>query len=575
MQRSKSYANVTLNSGSSIDSEADERGDTEQYSAGKRTYFYELKRWRSVVLWSYNRLLLLAKPQALQLLLFAMSLLLLLIWLVAVVHGKVQKHSYAVVIDAGSSGTRVHIFAYVPASGHGYSTVKLPQRVLKVEPGLSYYATAPNAAGESIRPLIEYAEQWVPEDLWAETPIYILATAGLRMVPRATSAAIMRNCIDTVKQSHFLFLEDQAEIITGDLEGLYGWAAVNYATGALQDAAMHLHSRHEGAATERFLGVLELGGASMQLTFLTPRDMLPSVSSRNVKLPGVAAPLFTHSFLGFGLDVGWANMTRVARQRHAASSNATDPCLPRGYTAIDGREGGGNFDECQKVVAQMLMDVPSTKLPPLTGRFLAVENFFFTAAAMKLPPRATLHQMGMAARQMCEESYDDLLSRAPESSAAGYTVRYCFSAAYMWTLLHKHLGLGLHERRVLFANTVTSPASSGRDVSVDWPLGALVLRIARTPVTAGTASTARAAERGPVAAPMVRLAAERRLRQATALMSAATSLWLPLAALALLCMGLALRARLALAPPSSGGPVWAPPRPKRSSSGFSLWNTQL
>lgn len=65
-----------------------------------------------------------------------------------------------VIIDAGSTGSRVHIYQY-KVSGAGLATVKQPFNSLKVTPGLSDYADQPQSVGESLGPLLEYAYKLV------------------------------------------------------------------------------------------------------------------------------------------------------------------------------------------------------------------------------------------------------------------------------------------------------------------------------------------------------------------------------------------------------------------------------
>ena len=72
---------------------------------------------------------------------------------------------YAVVCDAGSSGTRMHVF-HVPDRGR---ISEVGQR--NVEPGLASFAQEPfrsTKAAEYLRPLFDYAAQarlWIPRDL--------------------------------------------------------------------------------------------------------------------------------------------------------------------------------------------------------------------------------------------------------------------------------------------------------------------------------------------------------------------------------------------------------------------------
>ena len=62
----------------------------------------------------------------------------------------------------------------------------------------------------------------------------LLATAGLRLLSRNTSEAILMKCRAALLLSGFKFEPGYARVLPGQLEGLYAWAAVNYAAGTLQ-----------------------------------------------------------------------------------------------------------------------------------------------------------------------------------------------------------------------------------------------------------------------------------------------------------------------------------------------------
>ena len=66
---------------------------------------------------------------------------------------------WTIIIDAGSSGSRVHVYEL------GRSASGLPQLThpasLKVSPGLSAFAEAPEHAGQSLLPLVSFAARQV------------------------------------------------------------------------------------------------------------------------------------------------------------------------------------------------------------------------------------------------------------------------------------------------------------------------------------------------------------------------------------------------------------------------------
>ena len=71
--------------------------------------------------------------------------------------GLLQDSRYAVYIDAGSSGTRVHVFRYRLAPWPEYVEVDLPDMSTNVEPGLSHFAESPRDAAGSLQPLVLFA----------------------------------------------------------------------------------------------------------------------------------------------------------------------------------------------------------------------------------------------------------------------------------------------------------------------------------------------------------------------------------------------------------------------------------
>jgi len=141
---------------------------------------------------------------------------------------------YAVVIDAGSTGSRVHVYRFYRHKEFPYASVELPDEVHKTTPGLSSYSFDPRTAANSLQPLLKFAKEEVPEDQRARTPLLLLATAGLRMLPDDAANRILEETRRALAGSGFLFRDGWARVISGQHEGLYGWVSVNYATGALQ-----------------------------------------------------------------------------------------------------------------------------------------------------------------------------------------------------------------------------------------------------------------------------------------------------------------------------------------------------
>ena len=163
-----------------------------------------------------------------------------------------------IVIDAGSSGCRVHVYALRWEAGQRLPIVELPDKRLKKSPGLSSFASNPGDAGESLAGLLEFAKEHVPAAERPTTPIRLAATAGLRLLPKEKAEAILDSCYKFLKEkSTFLVSRDKISVISGRDEGAYGWLSINFLLNRLDGMS---------AASEGTMGTIEMGGASSQVT---------------------------------------------------------------------------------------------------------------------------------------------------------------------------------------------------------------------------------------------------------------------------------------------------------------------
>lgn len=97
------------------------------------------------------------------------------------VRKQVSITKYSIVFDAGSTGSRVHVYNFsVSSSGE---SVLLNDDFHQLKPGLSSYSDHPAKGAESLVPLLEAIEGSIPDDMKATTPCELRATAGLRLLP--------------------------------------------------------------------------------------------------------------------------------------------------------------------------------------------------------------------------------------------------------------------------------------------------------------------------------------------------------------------------------------------------------
>ena len=140
----------------------------------------------------------------------------------------IQERNFAVVIDAGSSGSRVFIYHWPKHDGDPSHLLKIDQLfkngapvIKKVEPGLSSFADRPQDAYAHLKPLLDFAQDHIPTGKQEATLLYVLATAGMRLLPLNDQQIIMEHVQSMIKSEYNFYLpESSIEVISGKLEGI-------------------------------------------------------------------------------------------------------------------------------------------------------------------------------------------------------------------------------------------------------------------------------------------------------------------------------------------------------------------
>ncbi|ETO00535.1 ectonucleoside triphosphate diphosphohydrolase 6 (putative function), partial [Reticulomyxa filosa] len=152
-----------------------------------------------------------------------------------------RDYEYAVIIDAGSTGSRVHVYRFSRyPSGMLIDFDFANHQYKKFSPGLSsfeYQTLKRSKITQYLSPLINYAREHVPHYVRSRTPLYLLATAGMRKLREENNtlaSMIMRMCAEELQDSEFLVKKDWVRIIDGKHEGVWGWITANYLNGEIQ-----------------------------------------------------------------------------------------------------------------------------------------------------------------------------------------------------------------------------------------------------------------------------------------------------------------------------------------------------
>uniref|UniRef100_UPI00358FFDBF ectonucleoside triphosphate diphosphohydrolase 6-like isoform X2 n=1 Tax=Myxine glutinosa TaxID=7769 RepID=UPI00358FFDBF len=210
----------------------------------------------------------------------------------------------------------------------------LHESFLSLEPGLSAYANEPERCVGPLRELLAFAQRHVPPMQWSRTPLALLATAGLRLLPTHRSHALLEQVRREFIQSPFIVNNDSVAIMNGSDEGFLAWLSINFLKGTFQKPI------HES------LGILDLGGGSTQICFHTHnKEMIHSAPEGFVQLVQVSGASFTlycPSYLGLGLMSARLVVLGGVEGTRDENLNLTNPCLPKGYSG-DWRYGSKNY----------------------------------------------------------------------------------------------------------------------------------------------------------------------------------------------------------------------------------------
>ncbi|KAM6183824.1 ectonucleoside triphosphate diphosphohydrolase 2 [Erethizon dorsatum] len=400
---------------------------------------------------------------------------------------------YGIVLDAGSSHTSMFIYKW-PADKENDTGIVGQHSSCDVQGGgISSYADDPSKAGQSLVECMEQALRDVPTERHSGTPLYLGATAGMRLLnltrPEA-SASVLAAVTQTLTQYPFDFRG--ARILSGQDEGVFGWVTTNY---LLENFIKYGWVGRWFRPRKGTVGAMDLGGASTQITFETTKPAEDPANEVHLQLYGQYYRVYTHSFLCYGRDQVLQRLLASALQ-----TQHSHPCWPRGYSTqvllgnvyqspctraqrpqafnssasvtVSGTSdpklchglvsGLFNFSSCP--FSQCSFD--GVFQPPVAGNFIAFSAFYYTVDFLRTVmglPTATLKQLDAAVVTTCNQTWAELQARAPEQKAR--LADYCAGATFVHQLLSR--GYGFDERT--FSGVAFQKKAA--DTAVGWALG--------------------------------------------------------------------------------------------------------
>ncbi|TKA83178.1 hypothetical protein B0A55_00716 [Friedmanniomyces simplex] len=460
------------------------------------------------------------------------------------------KHCYGVILDAGSSGSRVYIYRWLNAqaaraTGDATALASLPEIKTKkkwnkkVHPGISTFGTKPERVGpDHLKDLVNFAQEHVPKDEVENTPIFLLATAGMRLLPDEQRTAVLEEICAYFQRTTQFQLPDcglHVQVIPGETEGLYGWIAANYLLGGFD-----VPERHDHGKGHHTYGFLDMGGASAPLAFAPNAteaerhaEDLKLLRLRRVGGEAVEYRVFVTTWLGFGANEARRRYVQGLLEAYPDGTlELPDPCLPvglkvnqTGYELVPGSPelvgvkpylvGTGAFPECLRRTYPLLekeracVDVPcllnGQHTPAIdfdVNHFVGVSEYWHTTHevfAMAHKDKAyDFHTYQKQVTDFCSREWRDIVKDVG-SQKWGKKVdektmeEVCFKASWLINMLHDGIGVprvGLEPVKDNSSNKTKAMLDKAADrgfldpfqavdkidgTEVSWTLGKMVL----------------------------------------------------------------------------------------------------
>ncbi|KAI9510277.1 nucleoside phosphatase family-domain-containing protein [Russula earlei] len=377
---------------------------------------------------------------------------------------------FGIVVDAGSSGSRLQIYSWKdaravrsalgPEASHTLPRVDKGTRkdqdwVIKVEPGLSSFAENPDDIPPYLAPLLKHAQAHIPPSLHSETPLFLLATAGMRLLSSEHQAAILQSTCQFLK-SHSVFRIDDpspigpcgssVRIISGEEEGLFGWISVNYL----------LDGFGSSSSNRSTYGFLDMGGASTQIAFepsLERQEKTQNLMDVRLRFMGgneISHKIFVTTWLGYGTNQARERYVGQAIKQHEHSRPSIedpspsadvveDPCLPSGLALAESPVfaepsssherkthtmlGTGSLERClQKTLPLLNRTAPcpdppclfnGVSVPPIdfsVSRFIGISEYWYSSEhVFGLGGPYDFVQYERAAQEFCGRPWQETL----------------------------------------------------------------------------------------------------------------------------------------------------------------------
>ncbi|XP_074779467.1 ectonucleoside triphosphate diphosphohydrolase 8-like [Athene noctua] len=405
------------------------------------------------------------------------------------------RNKYGLVFDAGSTHTALYIYRWPADKENGTGIVSQVEACTVPGEGISSYADNPAEAGASLKPCLDKAMKIIPAEQQRDTPTYLGATAGMRLLREQNNTKAEQVFAEVSKAIGKYPVDFRgAQILTGNEEGSFGWITINYLLETLVKRSFTGKWTHPPA--ENVVGALDLGGGSTQITFV-PGTTIDDSSTRSLlRLYGTNYSIYTHSYLCYGQKQALKMLMASLHQGSPSPQEISHPCYPTGYqenvttshlynspcvrapstpspaqvlTVI----GTGDPASCSTAIGKLFnftcganrtCGFNGVYQPPVRGQFFAFSGLYHNLHFLNLTGGQSLSLVNDTIREFCIIKWEKMQEEFPTMNRT-HLRDVCAASSYVLTLLLQ--GYKFNHTTWLDIHFVQQVAN----VDVGWTLG--------------------------------------------------------------------------------------------------------
>jgi len=301
-----------------------------------------------------------------------------------------------------------------------------------------------------------------------------------------------------IHSTGFKFADHQAHVLSGEEEAMFNWVTANY---------LNWLDKGEGGS----VGVLDLGGASLEAAYETPYDILDGWIE--VDLFESVHRLYGRSYLQLGVNESFMRLI-LKTEMYSMEFN---PCVPTGYTLDYSDPNNGfrkklvglsNPETCSSLIQSIIeADLPchypmdpngktechayGIYAPPQAKNmtFYAIDGFWDFTKELKLYEELdekkshtaiTLPVIKMYVDILCTSKWKDLRKRFHKADE-DFLAQACFLGMFIYEILTTGLGFSEDFENFIFAHKVNKSP-------LGWAPGLMVYQVDKMPVTCSVCS---------------------------------------------------------------------------------------